>query len=248
MFAGQDRGVTQENRSALENALDVFVYAPLGLALTAIEELPKLAEKGRAQVEGQITIARVVGKFAVAQGRRQLERRLGGDGRQPSGQTAATASTPGQTGNADRPASRATANGTSAGSRPAGSAPQTASRTAQDRLPETEGQAPEPELIDSDGGYERLSGRRDVADTGLGGTPDGGSDDLAGTGSLASGFGRPSPSADQLAIPGYDSLSASQVVQRLAGLSSEELEAVGAYESAHRARRTILTRVNQLKA
>jgi hypothetical protein len=37
-------------------------------------------------------------------------------------------------------------------------------------------------------------------------------------------------------------------VQRLAGLSSEELEAVGAYESAHRARRTILTRVNQLKA
>ena len=50
-----------------------------------------------------------------------------------------------------------------------------------------------------------------------------------------------------LAIPGYDSLAASQVVPRLAGLSADELAAVGAYESAHRARRTILTRVRQLQ-
>jgi hypothetical protein len=50
-----------------------------------------------------------------------------------------------------------------------------------------------------------------------------------------------------LAIPGYDSLAASQVVPRLAGLSAEELAAVGAYETAHRARRTILTRIRQLQ-
>lgn len=55
------------------------------------------------------------------------------------------------------------------------------------------------------------------------------------------------PSAEDLAIPGYDSLAASQVVQRLAGLSAAELAAVGAYESAHRGRRTILTRVRQLQ-
>jgi hypothetical protein len=50
-----------------------------------------------------------------------------------------------------------------------------------------------------------------------------------------------------LAIPGYDSLAASQVVPRLAGLSPDELAAVGAYESVHRARRTILNRVRQLQ-
>jgi hypothetical protein len=50
-----------------------------------------------------------------------------------------------------------------------------------------------------------------------------------------------------LAIPDYDSLAASQVVPRLAGLTADELEAVRAYEAAHRARRTILGRVAQLQ-
>ena len=50
-----------------------------------------------------------------------------------------------------------------------------------------------------------------------------------------------------LAIPGYDTLSASQVVQRLAGLSADELEAVRDYESGTRGRRTILSKVSQLQ-
>jgi hypothetical protein len=50
-----------------------------------------------------------------------------------------------------------------------------------------------------------------------------------------------------LAIPGYDTLSASQVVQRLAGLSADELEAVRDYESGTRGRRTILSKVTQLQ-
>lgn len=53
--------------------------------------------------------------------------------------------------------------------------------------------------------------------------------------------------AQSLAIPGYDSLSASQVVQRLAGLNPEELAAIGSYEAAGRGRRTILNRVAQLR-
>jgi hypothetical protein len=56
------------------------------------------------------------------------------------------------------------------------------------------------------------------------------------------------PSADGLAIPGYDSLSASQVVQRLGGLSGAELEAVRRYEGATRGRRTILSKVAQLQS
>ncbi|HET6964021.1 MAG TPA: hypothetical protein VFH58_04560 [Acidimicrobiales bacterium] len=49
-----------------------------------------------------------------------------------------------------------------------------------------------------------------------------------------------------LAIPGYDTLSAMQVVQRLAGLSPTELEAVRSYEAANRGRKTILHRAEQL--
>ena len=58
----------------------------------------------------------------------------------------------------------------------------------------------------------------------------------------------PAPDAADLPIPGYDSLSASQVVQRLPGLSADELEAVRAYEQAGRGRKTVLLRVAQLRS
>src|SRR5690606_21180894 len=51
-----------------------------------------------------------------------------------------------------------------------------------------------------------------------------------------------------LGIPDYDSLSASQVVPRLEGLSPEELQAVREYESATRGRKTILNKIVQLQA
>lgn len=57
-----------------------------------------------------------------------------------------------------------------------------------------------------------------------------------------------SPSADALAIPDYDSLSAMQVVNRLPGLAPDELTAVRDYEAGHRSRKTILNRVAQLQA
>lgn len=67
---------------------------------------------------------------------------------------------------------------------------------------------------------------------------------------LRASFGPPGvpPDAGELPIPGYDTLSASQVVQRLPGLSMEELEAVRSYELAGRARKTVLLRVAQLRA
>jgi len=52
--------------------------------------------------------------------------------------------------------------------------------------------------------------------------------------------------AASLAIPDYDELSASQVVERLEGLGADELAAVRAYEEAHRGRRTILFKIDQL--
>jgi len=53
---------------------------------------------------------------------------------------------------------------------------------------------------------------------------------------------------DELAIPEYDALAASQVVQRLEGLTEYELEAVRRYEVAHRGRKTILGKITQLQA
>jgi hypothetical protein len=196
--AGQDHLVTRP-RWPLDAALDLFVYAPVGLALTAAEEIPKLAAKGRARVSGQVGMARVVGQFAVAHGRREINKRLSG---------AADA--------ADR-----------------------------DDLLYDPGDWPEPdageaELTPEDAIFAPDSG--DLADllTGPGPevpVPDG---DAVATKT-------PLPSPAGLAIPGYDSLAASQVVPRLAGLSPDELAAVGAYETAHRGRRTILTRVRQLQ-
>jgi hypothetical protein len=63
----------------------------------------------------------------------------------------------------------------------------------------------------------------------------------APTGEVGTGL-----AAADLAIPSYDSLSATQVVERLAGLSQDEIRAVAAYEAATRRRKTVLTRAEQL--
>jgi len=196
--------VTDE-RSPLEAALDVFVYAPLGLAATAAEQFPKLAAKGRAQVEGRITVARMVGQLAVAQGRKEVERRLGPAARPPASPNGMTG--PAGGGSGARPSGRMT-----------GLRRVEPAESVEDRWPHD----PEDPI---------------GADPATAGSPSAG--DLSGHGS--------SPDAAALAIPGYDSLSASQVVQRLAGLSRHELAAVGEYEAAHRARRTVLTRISQLQ-
>ena len=162
-----------ERKSPLAQALDLLLYAPLGLAMSARDELPKLAEKGRQQA----SVAKMIGQFAVTQGRQELEKRL-------TAMAAPRPSTP-----APRPASTPP---------PAAPAPVEA---------HTNGSA---------------------------------------NGSSAAPT-RPAPPVDSLAIPGYDSLSASQVVQRLAGLSGAELEQVAAYEEATRGRRTILSKVAMLQ-
>jgi hypothetical protein len=64
------------------------------------------------------------------------------------------------------------------------------------------------------------------------------------TSTTASGNG--ATSSDDLPIPGYDLLSASQVIERLEGLSRGALERIRGYELAHRARRTILASIEQL--
>ena len=161
----------------IEQALDVFVYAPLGLALVARDQLPSLVERGRKQVAQQTNLARMMGQYAAKEGEKKIRKRVEDLRAQPA-PPAAT---------------------------PDASAP---------------GGATDP--------------NRNTGEPARSGEP---------TAPAA-----PKPSGDHLAIPGYDTLSASQVVQRLAGLQRDELEAVQAYEEATRGRRTILTKIAQLQA
>ena len=197
--------MTQEASKPLDVALDLLVYVPVGLAVTAAEELPKLAEKGRSRVGRHLTMARVVGQFALQQGRRTVEQRFAGPLAAPAGTPTVTEPEPAAPGGSDDRMATATV--------------PVAAATAGTRSPAA---APAP----------RPGGPLE----GPGTTPQ-----------PPSGSPGPAPDAARLAIPGYDSLSASQVVQRLAGLSAGELDAVRAYEDAHRGRRTILNRVDQLR-
>jgi hypothetical protein len=168
-----------DRKSPLDQALDLLFYAPLGLALTARDELPKLVDKGRQQVSGQVALAKMIGQFAVTTGQKEAEKAAS---RLAAGAASRLGALPGV------PAS-------------------TAAAPAPPRAP-----AP-------------------PAHRANGWSPN----------------GAPRATGDQLAIPGYDTLSASQVVLRLGGLSDGELDAVRAYEEATRSRRTILAKVAQLQ-
>ena len=61
----------------VRKALDFFVFAPVGVALTVAEDLPGLVNKGRQRVEGQIRNAKVIGQFVVTQGQQDLTQRIG---------------------------------------------------------------------------------------------------------------------------------------------------------------------------
>ena len=53
-----------------ERILDLFVYAPLGLALEAKEMIPKLAERGR----GQVALTRLAGTVATQRGQAEASK------------------------------------------------------------------------------------------------------------------------------------------------------------------------------
>lgn len=181
-----------DRKSPVERAINLFVYAPVGLLALAREELPAIIEKGRQELTNQATVAKMMGEYAVAEGRKEASKRLEQAGDAVGSLRSVT----------DRRSPEPAPPASTTAASPATPAPATApSHITAPAAPAAP--APPP---------------------------------------------APAPSSDGLAIPGYDALSASQVVQRLAGLSGPELEDVRAYESATRGRKTILNRVEQLRA
>jgi hypothetical protein len=57
---------------ALDQAVDVFVHAPIGLIFDGPASLPKLIKAGR----NQVTSARMIGQFAVQQGQTEATKAL----------------------------------------------------------------------------------------------------------------------------------------------------------------------------
>jgi len=206
-------------KSPRERLLELVVFGPAGLAVTVVEEFPKLVDKGRHRVEGQVHTARLVGQFAFQMGRRQVEQaleRLGAE----------------------------------AGTRVGGAPPPTSPSDPRAPRPVS----PDADPAGPDSGATEVAAPRPQG-AGVPGSGVGAADVPGPSAPLrhaapggAARNGRGPEHAPSLAIPGYDSLSASQVVQRLEGLSAAELEDVRAHEAAHRQRRTILHRIEQLMA
>ncbi|MEQ8841381.1 MAG: hypothetical protein RIB98_10390 [Acidimicrobiales bacterium] len=59
-----------DDEGLADQVLDLFVYAPIGLALEARELIPKLADRGR----GQIALTRLAGRMASQRGQGEARR------------------------------------------------------------------------------------------------------------------------------------------------------------------------------
>jgi hypothetical protein len=188
--------VSDDGQKAGERALDLLVYAPVGIAMYLRDTVPTFlnlfVSRGRAelgqrkqQAKDQVSQAKALGEFAVGFGapkvREQVEKGIA------MARTGAEAVLAGMAGESAPPVA------------------QPAPAPASD---------------------EAAAARPPAAD--------------------ASNPSPATPAKPALVIPDYDELSASQVVERLDGLRRDELDAVRAYEEAHRSRRTILFKIEQL--
>ena len=193
-----------------ERALDLLVYAPVGVALYLRDTVPTFVNlfvsRGRAelgqrrqQAQNQVAQAKAMGEFAVNFGgpkvREHVEKGIA--------------------------LARKSAESVLGGAGEEGGVPDPADEAPSPAL------APRPD--------------RAAANSKAPKRPTGES-----TATATATTAAPAPASTTLVIPDYDELSASQVVERLDGLPASELDAVRAYEEAHRARRTILYKIEQL--
>lgn len=216
---GEHREVTDEKNPA-DRALELLLFAPLGFALSARELLPQLVERGREQVTGQVTMARMIGQFAVQQGTAEAEKAF--ERARTQAQAALEQLGVLHDDVSPPPDPPRIARRAAAGPAPASAA--TAASTSTSTVPPVRPaqSPPAPHTAAPVPVHVPVQGER---------TP-------------AARTGTADP---ELAVPDYDSLSASQVLPRLSALTASELEAVRSHEVAHRGRKTILSKVAQLQ-
>ena len=207
--------------SPIEDVLNLAVFAPLGVALAVKDAVPEWISRGREQFE----TARAVGELVTDYGQKKVARTLVGLGILPGPPPPAPESPP-----------------PTAGEPPPTAGEPPLSPGEPPLTPEEATSYPEAPAVAGGVGQELAapSATGLVAPAALTPSTNG------HVGEAAAAVASPAE-PDELAIPGYDSLSASQVVSRLPGLAPGELEAVRVYELASRGRRTILTKISQLQ-
>jgi len=193
-------------KTPIDQALDVFVFLPLGFVLEFPRSIPRYIERGRQQLDAVKRIGRET---------------------MPAGSSPADQfdRLQAQTRNTLRALGVVSSNG--AASRTTGFAP-TSRAGSPNAAPASSASA----------GHAEDAATDTDTDT----------DRPAASVTHIVRTDEPSIDADTLAIPDYDSLSASQVVPRLDSLSLDELELVRQYENAKRGRKTILSKIAQLQA
>jgi hypothetical protein len=196
-----------DDQKTAERAIDLLVYAPVGVALYLRDTVPTFVNlfvsRGRAelgqrrqQAQSQVAQAKAMGEFAVNFGGPKVREHV------EKGIAVA------------RKSAEAVLGGTA----------------GEDEFPDAAEDVPPP-------------ARHAPAEAAAAPSPSpSATSEPAGESATASA----APKAATLGIPDYDELSASQVVERLDGLQAGELDAVRAYEEAHRSRRTILYKIEQL--
>ena len=203
----------------VDQALSTFVYAPIGLLFDGPARFPKLVRNGR----NQVTNARMMGQFAVQMGRTEVNKR--------------TSELDGPV--VDLLRGLGFVDGPPPGPKAAAPEPVVPVVDAPDKAEEAtakQGSAKTPAAKKPTA--KKPTAKRSATKK----APAKRSPAKKAAASKAVS----APSAAALPITDYDSLSASQVVSRLQGLSAGELEAVRSYEAATRGRKTILNRVQQL--
>ena len=221
-----------DNRDRIERTLELILYAPIGVGLFLKDTAPTFVNmfvsRGRAEIDRRqgdvqqhVTTARSLGQVAIAFGapmvRERVERTVADARRRAEDLIGNGASSP-EASTTWSPASETSVPATAvpAPVDDAPAPPAAASRPTEWISPASPSPSPAPPASPS----------------------------MSHT--VPGANGGDAPSSAGLPIPGYDALSASQVVERLTGLTRIELDEVHAYEASHRQRRTILGKIEQL--
>jgi hypothetical protein len=236
---GSDPGSDPGNglgNDTIDRALRLLVYGPVGFACYMRDNASTFIE-----------VFAQRGKREVGNARRAVEDLLGRPTTDSTSTSASASRAPSGTSEPRPSGPPPTTAATNSPASPAGGAPARRSAGARVRPAGTAppAGAPRPDGP-SAGPSTATSGTPAASSTSTSGTPAASSTSTSGTPAAPTGGAAPTVPAAELPIPGYDLLSASQVIERLEGLSRGALERIREHELTHRARRTILASIDHL--
>jgi hypothetical protein len=247
-----------EGKEPLDWVKDLFVHTPIGLAVMAWKRVPEFVSavpdlvgqamaKGCAQLAGaeeriseEVRKARMIGEVAVTFGGRQIRREV--DARLRDAKQAAeglASFLPNMAGDGS--------NGAGAGDGDATTVTAHATPTAPASPPGPAATKPAAAKAAAKPAAARKAATKATSARKTTGARKTTKTTAAKAGGATKRARRPAAaSAADLPIEEYDGLSASQVVSRLSGLTTEELRAIRAYEDGSRGRRTVLLAIDRL--